>query len=265
MNHKKFKIIAAALLLLLLPTIAIAHGIPEADKQAIIEGGNFAYFKIGAIHMLTGYDHLLFIFGIIFFLKGFRDIVVFITVFTVGHSIPLVFATLYGVSANPYIIDAVIAMSVAYKGLENLDFFRKYLQRPSPNLLIMVFSFGVIHGFGLSTRLQQLPLPEEGLILRILSFNVGVEVGQIIALAIMLPFVSAWRKFGSGSFAQFSFIANTGLVLAGLLLFIFQIHGYLHTTYPDAFGFSIDNHYHAHEHMGQEVLNQQENVRQTIY
>lgn len=263
MNSKKFKIILTSLLLLLLPVIAIAHGISEADKQAMLEGGYLRYVGLGATHMLTGYDHLLFIFGVIFFLTGFRDIVKFITAFTIGHSITLIFATIYGITANYYMIDAIIALSVCYKGVENLDFFEKYLNRPSPNLLMVIFSFGLVHGFGLSTRLQQLPLGESGLIMRILSFNVGVEFGQIIALAIMLVIISGWRK--TESFKQFSLTANAGLVLAGLLLFIFQMHGYSHTTNPDAYGFSTDNHYHVHKQMDQEALEQRKNIHESIY
>src|SRR5215207_2710924 len=169
----------------LLTLTASAHGISEADKQGILEGGNLEYIKLGATHMLTGYDHLLFLFGVIFFLTNFKDIVKFITAFTLGHCITLVFATLLHIKANFYLIDAVIALTVCYKAFDNLDGFRKYIGMQSPNLLAAVFLFGLIHGLGLSTRLQQLPLGHDGLVLRILSFNVGVEVGQIMALVVM--------------------------------------------------------------------------------
>ena len=220
MDFRKIKIIAWTLLLILLPAAAMAHGISEADKQAMLDGGYLRYVWLGATHMLTGYDHLLFIFGVIFFLTGFRDIVKYITAFTLGHSITLVFATMYGISANYFLVDAVIALSVCYKGFDNLDGFNKYLGRPSPNLILVIFGFGLIHGFGLSTRLQQLPLGESGLIGRILSFNLGVEVGQIIALAIMLLIISSWRR--TKSFTQFSTVSNGGLIAAGVLLFFMQ-------------------------------------------
>ena len=262
MNHRKLKIILITLLLALLPAVAMAHGISEADKAAMLNGGYLRYVWLGATHMLSGYDHLLFIFGVIFFLTGFRDIVKYITAFTLGHSITLVFATLYGISANYFLVDAVIALSVCYKGFENLDGFKKYLGRTSPNLILVIFGFGLVHGFGLSTRLQQLPLGESGLLGRILSFNIGVELGQIIALAIMLLIISSWRK--TKSFVQFSTVANGGLIAAGVFLFLMQMHGFGHTTDPDSYGFSTDNHYHEHKQMEQEYLVQQRSLRDSI-
>ena len=142
---------------------AYAHNISAAQARALKQGEPLAYFKAGSIHMLTGYDHLLFLFGVMFFLTKFKDIVTFITAFTIGHSITLVAATLCGVQANYFLIDAVIAVSVIYKGFDNLDGFRKWFAVQSPNLLAMVFGFGLIHGFGLSTRLQHIGLPSDGL------------------------------------------------------------------------------------------------------
>ncbi|NPC85190.1 HupE/UreJ family protein, partial [Pyxidicoccus fallax] len=236
-----------AVLLASLP--GYAHGISEADKQAMLEGGFLRYVGLGATHMLTGYDHLLFLFGVIFFLASARDIVKFISVFTLGHSLTLIFATFAGVTANYFLVDAVIALSVCYKGFDNNGRFGSYLGVKAPNLLGMVFAFGLIHGFGLSTRLQQLPLGDKGLGMlgRIVAFNVGVELGQIAALLVMLLVLSAWRK--RPSFERFSRVANDGLVLCGLLLFLMQMHGYMHTRYPDDFGFNTDGHSHAHEDM----------------
>lgn len=204
---------------------AMAHGISEGSRETMTAGGVVDYIWLGAEHMVTGYDHLLFLFGVIFFLTGFKDVVRFITAFTLGHCITLLGATLAGVTANAYLIDAVIALSVIYKGFENLDGFKKTLGIQAPNLLSMVFIFGLIHGFGLSTRLQELPLGDEGLISRILAFNVGVELGQVAALTIMLGFFAAWRS--TKTFERFGALANTGLVVAGLGLFVFQIQGYL--------------------------------------
>ncbi len=263
MNLRIIKTTAITMLLLLLPVVAMAHGISEADKAAMLDGGYLRYVWLGATHMLTGYDHLLFIFGVIFFLTGFRDIVKYITAFTLGHSITLVFATVFGISANYFLVDAVIALSVCYKGFDNLDGFNKYLGRPSPNLILVIFGFGLIHGFGLSTRLQQLPLGESGLIGRILSFNLGVEFGQIIALAIMLLIISSWRR--SKSFAQFSAVSNGGLIAAGVFLFMMQMHGFGHTTDPDSYGFSTDNHYHEHKQMDEELADRQENAHESIF
>lgn len=230
---------------------AFAHGMSAADQARILNAGYFEYMRLGASHMLSGYDHLLFLLGVIFFLTRFQDVIKFITAFTVGHSITLVFATLFGIKANYYLIDAVIALTVCYKAFENLEGFKKYLQVQSPNLTAVVFIFGLIHGFGLSTRLQQLPLGENGLVLKILSFNVGVEIGQIIALSIMLVLLSGWRK--TDSFKKFSKATNVILLFAGGLLLLMQLHSFQHSQYPDDFPLNADDHHHAHEAMEKEL------------
>lgn len=263
MNWKQLIKTSLVLGLLLIPVISLAHGISEADKQAMLAGGYLRYVWLGATHMLTGYDHLLFIFGVIFFLTGFRDIVKYITVFTLGHSITLIFATVFGISANYFLVDAVIALSVCYKGFDNLDGFKKFLGRTSPNLMLVIFGFGLVHGFGLSTRLQQLPLGDSGLIMRILSFNVGVEIGQIIALAIMLLIISGWRK--TKSFTQFSTVSNSGLIAAGIFLFMMQMHGFGHNSNPDEFGFSTDNHFHEHKKIEQTIVEKQKSLHNSLY
>ncbi len=226
-----------------------AHGISAADKAAMLNGGNLRYVWLGATHMLTGYDHLLFIFGVIFFLTTFKDIVKFISVFTLGHCITLIFATFFKITANYYLIDAVIAISVMYKGFENLDGFKMHFDWQPPKLLTMVFLFGLIHGFGLSTRLQQLPLGDDSMAIlyRILSFNVGVEVGQIAALTVMLVILSGWRK--SASFSKFAKAANVALVAGGIFLFAMQMHGYWHSHSPEDFPLNQDDHTHVHQDM----------------
>lgn len=229
---------------------SLAHGISPEARQAMIDGGYLRYILLGAEHMITGYDHLLFLFGVIFFLTSFKDIVKFISIFTLGHSITLIFATFLGITANYWLIDAVIALSVCYKGFDNNNGFKDYLGfKKAPNLLGMVFIFGLIHGFGLSTRLQQLPLGEKGsaMLGRIISFNIGVELGQIVALTIMLFILSTFRK--TDIFKRFSKVANDGLILAGFMLLLMQLHGYMHSSSPDEFGFSKDNHYHHHIEM----------------
>ncbi len=232
--------------LLLLNTIAFAHGISAADKHAMLDGGNLKYIWLGVTHMLTGYDHLLFLFGVVFFLNTLKDIVKFVSIFTLGHSITLILATFMGVNANYYLIDAVIAISVIYKAFDNNKGFQNYLHVKSPNLLWVVLLFGLIHGFGLSTRLQQLPLGENNLdiLLRIISFNIGVEIGQIIALIPMLFILMLWRK--KESFMQQSKVANHVLMFAGFMLLLMQLHGYLHTTNEEGFGFNKDAHTHIH-------------------
>jgi hypothetical protein len=221
-----------------------AHGISAADKQAMLKGGYLQYMHLGAEHMVTGYDHLLFLFGVIFFLTKFSDIVKFITAFTLGHSITLILATFMHITANYYLVDAVIALTVFYKGFDNVGGFKKFLGMESPDLLKLVFIFGLVHGFGLSTRLQQLPLGDHGLLMRIVSFNVGVELGQVVALTVMLLLLAGWRK--SASFKKFSTVANWGIMLAGILLFLMQMHGYTHDVFADDLAFSHDAHSHAH-------------------
>jgi len=232
----------ACMLLLVAATVASvnshAHGISESSRETMSEGGLASFVWLGAEHMVTGYDHLLFLFGVIFFLTGFRDIVRFITAFTLGHCITLLGATLLGISANAYLIDAVIALSVIYKGFENLDGFNRYVGVRAPNLLVMVFGFGLIHGFGLSTRLQELSLGSEGLVAKILAFNVGVELGQVAALSVMLGVFALWRS--APSFERAGRAANVALVAAGAVLFVVQM-----------VGFSSDGHGHdSHAHGG---------------
>jgi len=139
-----------ALLLMALPVIAFAHGISDADRQSMLDGGYLRYIGLGASHMLTGYDHLLFLLGVVFFLTGFKDVAKFVTVFTLGHCITLIFATYYKITWNYYLVDAIIAVSVIYKGFDNNGGFQTYFGMKSPNLLGAVFGFGLLHGFGLS-------------------------------------------------------------------------------------------------------------------
>lgn len=203
------------------------------------------YFRLGAEHMVTGYDHLLFLFGVVFFLTRFMDILKFVTAFTIGHTITLIFATYLKITANYYLVDAFIAITVMYKGFENLDGFRHWLKIKAPNLLLMVLLFGLVHGFGLSTRLQQLPIDESGSMLgHIISFNVGVEVGQILALIFMFGVLHLIRK--AGHFELTSKLINGGLVFAGALLLMMQLHGYAHGKWADGFPISRDDHAHAH-------------------
>jgi hypothetical protein len=232
-------------------SLAFAHGMSAEDQARILNAGYLEYLRLGATHMLSGYDHLLFLFGVMFFLTRFKDILILITAFTVCHSITLVLATLAGITANYYLIDAVIALTVCYKAFDNLDGFKKYFQTRSPSLVWMVFIFGLIHGFGLSTRLQQLPLGDDRLALKILLFNLGVELGQIAALSIMFTLLTAWRK--TESFQKFSAGANVLLMFLGGLLLLMQLHGYQHSQYPDDFPLNTDDHHHIHEDMKQET------------
>lgn len=212
------------LLIFLCPFLLVAHGVSASDQEVLNNGGLFSYIWVGAKHMVTGYDHLLFLAGVIFYLKGFKDIIRFITAFTIGHSITLISATYLGIRADEHLIDAVIALSVLYKGFENLDGFRKWFGKSSPNLLGMVFIFGLIHGLGLSTRLQSFEMGTAQFLMKIISFNVGVELGQIIALIPIVFIITRWQKYRS--YDAFYKAANTYLIIAGIGLFIYQMYGY---------------------------------------
>lgn len=172
------------------------------------------------------------------------------------------FATFFKMTWNYYLVDAIIAASVIYKGFDNNGGFQRVFNMKSPNLLGAVFVFGLLHGFDLSTRLQQLPLGDDPMAMlgRILSFNVGVELGQIAALAGMVALLATWRY--RPSFKRFSYAANLGLVYAGVYLLCTQLHGYQHDSAPDSFRFPVEEHRHLHEDMN--IENTQDNSRNTL-
>lgn len=209
--------------LLFFPFIVFAHDVTNADQELLKNGGLWAYIQVGATHMLTGFDHLLFLVGVIFYLKNLKDIIKFISVFTFGHCITLIGATYFGITANEHIVDAIIALSVLYKGIENLDFF-KTINIKSPNLLVMIFLFGLIHGFGLSTRLQSFEIGKDQLLQKILCFNLGVELGQIIALIPVVLFIGYLRK--QKQFTALYKAINWYLIIIGFALFCYQIYNY---------------------------------------
>ena len=224
------------------------HGVSESTANAMEKASLMDFVYFGAEHMVTGYDHILFLIGVVFFLTNYLDIFKFVTAFTIAHCITLIFATFYGITANAYLIDAVIAFSVIYKGFENLDGFKKWFSINPPNLILMVFIFGLIHGFGLSTKLQEVASESDIQLSlsQILSFNVGVELGQILVLLIIFPLLSMLRgKF----FNQISKISNWGLIIAGIFLFIFQLEGYFSNhshehNVPDSHEHNDDHHHH---------------------
>jgi len=213
------------LLLLCVPLFGFAHDVTSADQELLRNGGLWAYIRVGATHMLTGYDHLLFLAGVIFYLNNFIDILKFITVFTLGHCITLIGATYLGITVNEHLVDAVIGLSVLYKGFENLGGFEK-IKLKSPNLLFMVGLFGLIHGFGLSTKLQSFDMGQDQFLAKILCFNLGVEVGQILALIPIVFVISLARK--QKQFPAFYKAVNWYLVLAGIGLTGYQLYGYFY-------------------------------------
>ena len=221
--------VGAALLIALLPAVVAAHGVSEGDAKFVEANKGAAigpFMYLGAKHMVTGYDHLMFLVGVIFFLYRLKDVVQYVTLFTIGHSVTLLAGVLGGIHANPYIIDAVIGLSVVYKAFDNMDGFKRLLGF-QPNTKLAVLLFGLFHGFGLATKLQELALTQEGLVANILSFNVGVEIGQACALTAVLIALSYWRV--RPGYVQHAFATNTFLMAGGFVLMGYQIAGYLVT------------------------------------
>ena len=223
---ESFAALALACAVSCLPALALAHPLSEGNAR-FVEGsagaaiGPFLY--LGAKHMMTGYDHLLFLVGGIFFLYRLRDVVLYVSLFTLGHSITLLAGVLGGLRVDPHGIDAIIGLSVAYKAFENLGGF-EHLLGVRPDTRIAVLIFGLFHGLGLATRLQEFALAPQGLVANILSFNAGVEIGQVLALAAVLIALRQWRT--RESFLRHAFSTNTALMTAGFVLAGQQAVGY---------------------------------------
>lgn len=217
---------ATAIVLIAFPDAAAAHGVSRRDAWFVqlIDGpaiGPFMY--LGAKHMVTGYDHLLFLVGVIFFLYRLKDVVQYVSLFTIGHSVTLLAGVLGNIHANAYIIDAIIGGSVVYKAFENMGGFER-MRGFRPNTRAAVMVFGLFHGFGLATKLQEFTISPNGLITNIVSFNAGVEIGQVLALTGVLIAISYWRT--RPGFLRHSFAANTVLMAAGFMLVGYQVAGY---------------------------------------
>ena len=209
---------------------AFAHGVSDKDKlyiQSVSGVHALPYAYLGAKHMVTGYDHLLFLFGVIFFLYQLKDVVRYVTLFAVGHSVTLLLGVLLNLHASPYIVDAVIGLSVVYKGFDNLGGFQRLLGfEPNPQAAVLIFGF--FHGFGLATKIQELAFSREGLLGNLISFNVGVEIGQFLALSMILIAMTFWRQ--TTSFGRSAVFANGALMCAGFILIGYQLSGLLQVT-----------------------------------
>jgi hypothetical protein len=228
MNRKQLVTIAFAtvLLALLTPLIAGAHNVSKSDAKFVEANQGRAvapFMYLGAKHMVTGYDHLLFLVGVIFFLYRLKDVVQYVSLFTIGHSFTLLLGVLGGVHANSYIVDAIIGLSVVYKAFDNMDGFRRLLGF-QPNTKWAVLIFGLFHGFGLATKLQEFALSKNGLVANIVSFNAGVEIGQVLALTAVLIALSYWRT--RDGFLRHAFLTNTALMTGGFILTGYQLAGY---------------------------------------
>jgi hypothetical protein len=229
MASARTRIAGAGLLLAMAicPAVLFAHpmsgqnaGFVQATQGAAV----LPFMYLGAKHMVTGYDHLLFLLGVIFFLYRLRDVVAYVSLFTIGHSITLLAGVLGGIRVNPYAIDTIIGLSVVYKAFENIGGFERVLG-VKPNTRIAVLVFGLFHGLGLATKLQELALPSEGLVTNIVSFNAGVELGQVCALTGVLLGLAYWRT--RPAFLQHAFASNIAIMTAGFLLAGYQAVGYL--------------------------------------
>jgi hypothetical protein len=221
--------VAASLGLLALftgPTAAFAHGVAAGDKGFIQESTGvllvpFAY--LGAKHMVTGYDHLLFLLGVIFFLYRLKDVAIYVTLFAIGHSTTLLLGVLTGVSVSSHLIDAIIGLSVVYKALDNLGAFRSWFGvQPDTRLATLIFGF--FHGLGLATKIIEFEMSTDGLIANLIAFNVGVEIGQLLALGMILIAMGYWRR--TSAFTRHAYTTNVVLMGAGFLLMGYQLAGY---------------------------------------
>jgi hypothetical protein len=225
MRNRTVRWMAAILVGALSAPALWAHGI-TGDDQAFIVGNVGAnvgpYMYLGAKHMVTGYDHLLFLAGVIFYLYRLKDVALYVTLFAVGHSTTLLLGVLGGLHVNAYIVDAIIGLSVVYKAFENLGGFAKLGFEPNAKAAVLVFGF--FHGFGLATKLQDFAISEDGLVANMLAFNLGVEIGQFLALAAILIVFNIWRL--RGSFLRYAVATNLAIMSAGFILIGYQLTGY---------------------------------------
>ncbi|GMM93771.1 HupE/UreJ family protein [Pelagerythrobacter aerophilus] len=221
-----FALIAVLLIFLASGAEAWAHNVAEGDKGYIQESSGMLilpFIYLGAKHMVTGYDHLLFLFGVIFFLYRLKDVGIYVTLFAIGHSTTLLFGVLTGITANAYLIDAIIGLSVVYKALDNLGAFQRWFGfQPSTKAATLIFGF--FHGFGLATKIIEFEIADDGLVPNLLAFNVGVEIGQLLALGAILIVMGFWRR--TESFMRHAFAANTLLMTAGFMLVGYQLVGF---------------------------------------
>lgn len=221
-----WRLLLALVVVAVAAPVAMAHGVDDPTRrflESVTGPAIVPFLYIGAKHMVTGYDHLLFLVGVIFFLYSTKDVLVYVSFFTIGHSLTLMTGVLAGIAVNPYLIDAIIGFSIVYKGFDNLGGFQRLLGR-QPNTKAAVLIFGLFHGFGLATKLQEFKVPQNGLFANMLAFNVGVELGQFTALAFVLLAIAMWRRHPS--FLRHAWAANVLLMSGGMLLVGYQLSGY---------------------------------------
>ena len=221
-----FFLLALAALLFTFTVDAGAHGVTAGDKGYIQESSGtmlIPFIYLGAKHMVTGYDHLLFLFGVIFFLYRLKDVSIYVTLFAVGHSVTLLTGVLMNVSVSAYLIDAIIGLSIVYKALDNMGAYKRWFG-VQPNTKIATLIFGLFHGFGLATKILEYKISPDGLIPNLFAFNVGVELGQLIALGLILIVMGFWRR--TASFTRHAYTANVALMTGGFLFVGYQLTGF---------------------------------------
>jgi hypothetical protein len=227
LNHHSIWLASTILsLCFLLGATAYAHGVAEGDKGYIqeITGVHIVPFMyLGAKHMFTGYDHILFLLGVIFFLYKLKEIGLYVSLFALGHSTTMLLGVYFGANISGYLIDAIIGLSVAYKALDNLGAFQRWFG-VQPNTKVATLVFGLFHGFGLATKIQEYEVSQDGLFANLVAFNVGVEIGQLLALAAILIVMGYWRR--TGSFLRHAYTANVAILTAGFVLIGYQLTGY---------------------------------------
>lgn len=224
----RYGLAAATLCLALFMSIgtAYAHAVAEGDKGYIqeITGPNIiAFIYLGAKHMVTGYDHILFLLGVVFFLYKTKEVIIYVSLFAAGHSTTMLLGVYFDIGINSYIIDAIIALSIVYKALDNIGAFPVWLGF-QPDTKAATLLFGLCHGFGLSSKIQDYEISPDGLLPNLLAFNVGVEIGQILALSAILIVMGFWRL--TPGFFRHAYTANIVMMSAGFLLFGYQVAGY---------------------------------------
>jgi hypothetical protein len=227
LHHRYIWLLSTGLLIcFLLGATAYAHGLAEGDKGYIqeITGVHIVPFMyLGAKHMFTGYDHILFLLGVIFFLYKLRDVGIYVSLFALGHSTTMLLGVYFGTQISGYLIDAIIGLSVVYKALDNLGAFQRWFG-VQPNTKVATLVFGFFHGFGLATKIQEYEVSKDGLLANLISFNVGVEIGQLMALAAILIVMGYWRR--TGSFLRHAYTANVAIMTAGFVLIGYQLTGF---------------------------------------
>ncbi|MDB5525168.1 MAG: hypothetical protein JWM58_2931 [Rhizobium sp.] len=221
-----FPSMLAIVLMLFTAGAAAAHAVAEGDKGYIQEISGIhilPFIYLGAKHMVTGYDHLLFLFGVIFFLYRLKHIGIYVSLFAIGHSTTMLLGVYFGWNVSSYLVDAIIGLSVVYKALDNLGAFKVWFGR-QPDTKLATLIFGFFHGLGLATKILEYQIAQDGLIPNLLAFNIGVEIGQLIALTVILIAMSYWRK--TSSFLRHAYTANVVMMTAGFVLIGYQLTGY---------------------------------------